>query len=285
MHIFCPEIPRRRFLPARLLDSWNETVASQVAEADAADPKLAIHGPRPATNLATAVDANPFARQHLDLVGRSQTGLQLFHLSAELDVLCFGCHRSNPTPIMSACKPSRVCPWKPDLPAANKKADVVEYLRYSSTSAYSSTSPPVQPGCPSSSHPTTSNKQFGGVSLALPPTDNSTPSDRKSNSVCCTSRHYAPPSAWEANGVLPPFRESTIALLKMNKLMVEVVVGCNVATSSQPSPPRWFSCLSGWPVLIFVLNKPGASYSTVLYSHLMVGSPASEWVKVSGTRH
>src|SRR5437868_6292190 len=95
MHIFCPEIPRRRFLPARLLDSWNETVASQVAEADAADPKLAIHGPRPATNLATALDANPFARQHLDLVGRSQTGLQLFHLSAELDVLCFGCHRSS----------------------------------------------------------------------------------------------------------------------------------------------------------------------------------------------
>src|SRR5437867_3442217 len=95
MHIFCPEIPRRRFLPARLLDSWNETVASQVAEADAADPKLAIHGPRPATNLATALDADPFARQHLDLVGRSQTGLQLFHLSAELDVLCFGCHRSS----------------------------------------------------------------------------------------------------------------------------------------------------------------------------------------------
>src|SRR5438093_13376629 len=94
MHIFCPEIPRRRFLPARLLDSWNETVASQVAEADAADPKLAIHGPRPATTFATALDAEPFPRQRLDLVGRSETGLQRSHLSAELDALCFGCQRT-----------------------------------------------------------------------------------------------------------------------------------------------------------------------------------------------
>ncbi len=52
----------------------------------------------------------------------------------------------------------RAVGWLPPSRAAEtKKADVVETRRYSTTSAYSSTSPPAPPGCPSSSHPTIIN--------------------------------------------------------------------------------------------------------------------------------
>ena len=44
----------------------------------------------------------------------------------------------------------------PSTSRKTKKADVAEHPRCSTTSAYSSTSPPARPGCSSSSHPTTS---------------------------------------------------------------------------------------------------------------------------------
>src|SRR5947207_7418269 len=70
-------------LPARLLDTGNQTGAGQVAEADAADAELAIHSACPATQFAAALHPNPFARRHLDRVGSPPAGLQLRHLPPE----------------------------------------------------------------------------------------------------------------------------------------------------------------------------------------------------------
>ena len=86
-------------LPARFLDTGDQTIAGHVAETDAADAELAIHGPCSPTQIAAARDANPLAGQHLDLVGSPSTGLVFLYLSAELDVLCFGRH------VSSLCQP------------------------------------------------------------------------------------------------------------------------------------------------------------------------------------
>src|SRR5262245_35997957 len=79
-------------LPASLPDTGDEPVAGQFAEADAADAELAIDCPRPAAQLAAALNANLFARRHLDLAGSPPAGLQLRHLLPAFDVLCFGSH-------------------------------------------------------------------------------------------------------------------------------------------------------------------------------------------------
>src|SRR2546430_17548215 len=67
-------------LPARLLDSRDETVAGHVAEADAADAELAIDGAGSAAYLAASLDADTLAGQHLDFVRSSPAGLQFFQL-------------------------------------------------------------------------------------------------------------------------------------------------------------------------------------------------------------
>ena len=53
--------------------------------------------------------------------------------------------------------------WRTPHRSRIKKTDVSEHPRYSTTSAYSSTSPPARPSCPSSSHPTTSTRLFGAA--------------------------------------------------------------------------------------------------------------------------
>src|SRR5437763_7022560 len=50
--------------PARLLDTRNQPAARHVAEADAADAELAVHGPRPATQPAPQPDLDALARRH-----------------------------------------------------------------------------------------------------------------------------------------------------------------------------------------------------------------------------
>src|SRR5689334_18005873 len=78
--------------PTRLLDAGYQPVAGQVAEADAADAELAIHRPRPPTQLAATLDAYLFPGQHRDPVGGTPAGRQLRQLPAVFDVLCFGSH-------------------------------------------------------------------------------------------------------------------------------------------------------------------------------------------------
>src|SRR5438132_4813319 len=55
-------------LPACFLDAGNETVAGHIAEADAADTELAVHGAGPAANAAAKADANSIARPQLRFV-------------------------------------------------------------------------------------------------------------------------------------------------------------------------------------------------------------------------
>src|SRR5271166_2697912 len=52
--------------PACSLDARNQSVAGQIAEADPANAKLAIHRPRPAAQLAAHADLDSLARQHGD---------------------------------------------------------------------------------------------------------------------------------------------------------------------------------------------------------------------------
>src|ERR1700722_15975043 len=78
--------------PARLRHAGNQPVAGHVAETDPADTKLAIHCPRPATQLAAQANADLLARQHLHLAGVLQVGLQLLHLLAKPDYLRLGRH-------------------------------------------------------------------------------------------------------------------------------------------------------------------------------------------------
>src|SRR5207237_3555619 len=53
-------------------------------------------------------------------------------------------------------------------PQSKKKPTWWNTLRYSTTSAYSLTSPPARPGCSSSSHPTTSIDIYRSVRLRTP---------------------------------------------------------------------------------------------------------------------
>src|SRR4051812_32372013 len=60
-----PRRPEPRALsmsPAGLADAGDEAVAGHVAEADPADAELAVHGPRPAAQLAAHLDADLLAR-------------------------------------------------------------------------------------------------------------------------------------------------------------------------------------------------------------------------------
>src|SRR5947208_15375912 len=78
--------------PARLLDAGNQSVGRHVAEADPADAKLAVDGPRPAAQLAAQPHADALARRELDLGGVLLVGLPLRHLLLEPDILRFGSH-------------------------------------------------------------------------------------------------------------------------------------------------------------------------------------------------
>ncbi len=69
--------------------------------------------------------------------------------------------RSAAPCLMLTC-PS-VMSWGPQLDCTAKKTDVAEHRRYSATSAYSSTGPPVRPGYPSSSRPTISPKSLSTI--------------------------------------------------------------------------------------------------------------------------
>src|SRR5438105_217710 len=52
-------------LPTGFLDARDEAVAGHVAEADAADAELPVHGPRPAADPAAVPHADHLARLHL----------------------------------------------------------------------------------------------------------------------------------------------------------------------------------------------------------------------------
>src|SRR5215212_11614484 len=65
-------------LPARLADARDQPVGRQVAETDAADPELPVHGPRPPADLAPLPDVGQLpGRHHL---GLDPLGLGLAHL-------------------------------------------------------------------------------------------------------------------------------------------------------------------------------------------------------------
>ena len=54
------------------------------------------------------------------------------------------------------------------LPITRKKTDVVEYLEvFDHVATYSSTSPLVAPGCPSSSHPTTFSSYAAELAMTI----------------------------------------------------------------------------------------------------------------------
>ena len=82
---------------------------------------------------------------------------------------------SNPPPMYMIKSPflnwSKPTPGRCGCPAPpkTKKADVAEHPGYSTTSAYSLTSPPVRPGCSSSSHPTTLEQLLPRVELTAAP--------------------------------------------------------------------------------------------------------------------
>src|SRR3954471_15704782 len=69
-----PTTPPVSRLPGRLADAGDQPVARELAEADAAAAELAVHGPRPAANLAAADDLHEVAAgEHLGgvpLIGR-----------------------------------------------------------------------------------------------------------------------------------------------------------------------------------------------------------------------
>src|SRR5262245_7087388 len=69
--------------PARLDDTGDQSAAGHVAEADPADPKLAIHRPRPAAQLAAQANANPFPRREIHCRRCLLPRFQLLHLLAE----------------------------------------------------------------------------------------------------------------------------------------------------------------------------------------------------------
>src|SRR5215213_3082321 len=75
-----------RALPTRLPHAGNHPVGRQVAEADAADAELPVHGPRPAADPAPGADPDQLVRgQDLGLV---PLGLRLAHLGlVGLDLL------------------------------------------------------------------------------------------------------------------------------------------------------------------------------------------------------
>jgi outer membrane murein-binding lipoprotein Lpp len=83
-------------LPTGFPHTRYQTIAGQIAEANAADAELALDGAGPAADLAAALDPNAFARQHLDLVGCSQARLQLEALLAVSDILCSSRHGFTP---------------------------------------------------------------------------------------------------------------------------------------------------------------------------------------------
>src|SRR3954452_20726256 len=88
--------------PARLFDARNQPAARHVAEADAADAELAVHGPRSATQPAAQTDLDAIARRHelarVALFGflphLGPMNLEGFHLVPELHVLRFDSHGS-----------------------------------------------------------------------------------------------------------------------------------------------------------------------------------------------
>src|SRR5262245_30192258 len=55
--------------PARFLDAGDQAVAGHAAEADPADPELAVVGARPAAQPAAVADADLVARPQLGLLG------------------------------------------------------------------------------------------------------------------------------------------------------------------------------------------------------------------------
>src|SRR5665213_1259394 len=78
--------------PARLHHARNQAVARHIAEADTADAKFTINGPRPAAQLTAEPDADALTRRHLDLIRRAPAGFQLGQLLAKLHVFRCGCH-------------------------------------------------------------------------------------------------------------------------------------------------------------------------------------------------
>src|SRR4051812_39384400 len=76
--------------PARLLHARDQPIARHVAKTDTADAELAVHGPRPAAQLAAQPNANALARRHFDLVRSAPAGFQLGQLLAKLHVFRFG---------------------------------------------------------------------------------------------------------------------------------------------------------------------------------------------------
>src|SRR5262249_41748037 len=78
--------------PAGLLDAGDQPVAGHVAEADTANPELAVDRPRPAAQPAAEPDLDALARRHLHLVRVALAGLQLGHLLLESRHLRFGRH-------------------------------------------------------------------------------------------------------------------------------------------------------------------------------------------------
>src|SRR6516162_4425180 len=78
--------------PAGLLDTRNQAIAGHVAKTDAADAELAVHGPRPAAQLAAQTHPNALARRHFHFGIRLLAGFQLGHLLTESNILRFGGH-------------------------------------------------------------------------------------------------------------------------------------------------------------------------------------------------
>src|SRR4051794_30717744 len=76
--------------PARFLDARNQPAAGHVAEADAADAELAIHGAGPAAQAAAQADADLVARPELVLGRVALVGLDPGQVTAEFNQLRFG---------------------------------------------------------------------------------------------------------------------------------------------------------------------------------------------------
>src|SRR5207302_9799922 len=79
--------------PTRFLDAGDQPVAGHVAEADAADAELAIHGAGPAAQPAAHTDADLVARAQLVLGRVALVGLDPGQVAAEFNQLRFGGHR------------------------------------------------------------------------------------------------------------------------------------------------------------------------------------------------
>src|SRR5260370_37495864 len=81
-------------LPTGFAHAGNQPVAGHIAEANPADAELAIHGPRPAPQLAAHLDADFLARQHLHLGRIALVRFQLSHLLLEPGILRIGDRKS-----------------------------------------------------------------------------------------------------------------------------------------------------------------------------------------------